>query len=540
MVQSTKQPELFALLEELRPVLSEYLESLATAPVTTALPPSQLRGQFPNNLVLSGTPNPDLRQLVSQVLEHSARTASPRFLDKLYSGSDAVGQFSELLLALLNTNVHVYSVSPVATLMEHESIAALSDLCGFKTPASGVFQPGGSASNMLAMITARNLIYPEIKRVGAAKAGLQLAVFTSADGHYSIEKAAIVLGLGLEAVIKVPVHGRGKGIDPNLLESSLRESYKRGETPYFVNLTAGTTVFSAFDDIVACSEVVHKIEREYGLRIWIHIDGSYGGPVIFSPTLKKQLMNGIETADSFTINPHKILGVPQQCSVLLVNSGNGFGRDALWTANGLNVEYLFHKEKSDTEVLGNGREGEEDGGYMMNIGNGTIGCGRRPDSIKFYLCWSYHGTSGWGGRVERAFDNVTKLKNILAASKSFEIVIPVEYITPRLTVSFWCIPGCVLKRYGSVQDFLSNKDVDSKTLLKNSTLAVHRELIKRGKYMIDYMGITSQGLTPFIRVCISHPAIDDAFLYELVAELESITSRCRVDWGTLNVVVQEE
>ena len=104
---------------------------------------------------------------VTQTLQYSVNTFSPRFMDKLYAGSSPIGVLAELLLAGLNGNSHVYHVSPVFTLMEIHVTRALARLFGFRGElAGGLSCPGGSASNQLAMVTARNSLFPEIKKYG--------------------------------------------------------------------------------------------------------------------------------------------------------------------------------------------------------------------------------------------------------------------------------------------------------------------------------------------------------------------------------------
>ncbi|CAG8788165.1 99_t:CDS:2, partial [Acaulospora morrowiae] len=107
--------------------------------------------------------------------------------------------------------------------------------------SGGITCPGGAFSNQLAMITARNHMFPEIKTRGYFGFGKKLIIFTSNNGHYSVEKTAITLGLGTDCVVKVPCDRRGR-MRVDKLEHLIKLSLQRGETPFFVNATAGTTV----------------------------------------------------------------------------------------------------------------------------------------------------------------------------------------------------------------------------------------------------------------------------------------------------------
>lgn len=161
-------------------------------------------------------------------------------MDKLYAGSSPIGVLSELLLAGLNGNSHVYHVSPVFTMMEIHVTRALARLYGFNGErAGGLSCPGGSASNQLAMVTARNSLYPEIKKLGYfPRPSIQqrremeehgysftgvnmstygkLIAFTSSAGHYSLEKSAVMMGLGTENIVSVPCDSYGSMIPSEL------------------------------------------------------------------------------------------------------------------------------------------------------------------------------------------------------------------------------------------------------------------------------------------------------------------------------------
>jgi glutamate decarboxylase len=154
---------------------------------------------------------------IKETLKYSVNGWNPRFMDKLYAGTNPIGVISELLIATLNSNVHVYHVSPVLTMMEIHVTRAVGQLLGMGANAGGLLCPGGSASNQLAMVTARNTLYPSIKDTGymprpfnpAAEYG-KLKIFTSKHSHYSIDKSAQVMGLGVDNIVKVPVDEDGK------------------------------------------------------------------------------------------------------------------------------------------------------------------------------------------------------------------------------------------------------------------------------------------------------------------------------------------
>jgi glutamate/tyrosine decarboxylase-like PLP-dependent enzyme len=205
--------------------------------------------------------------------------------------------------------VHVYQVSPVLTLIEKSVSQSLANMFGFQGQhAGGMTQPGGSASNASSVIIARNTLFPETKSKGIQ--GKHFVLFTSAHGHYSLEKAAQLYGFGSDAVKSVPVDKEGR-MDPAALRSMVIAARNDGETPFYVNATAGTTVLGSYDPFDEISAVC----KEFGL--WMHVDGSWGGSVVFNEELRETRLRGAELADSIAVNPHKMLGTPVTCSFLL-------------------------------------------------------------------------------------------------------------------------------------------------------------------------------------------------------------------------------
>jgi glutamate/tyrosine decarboxylase-like PLP-dependent enzyme len=130
---------------------------------------------------------------MQKVLQYSVNTWDQGFLDKLYAATTPVGLAADLLLSALNSNLHVYQVSPALTMIEKQTTRKMAELFGFKgTYAGGVSQPGGSAANLSSIIIARNNLYPETKTEGYGNK--KFVLFTSAHGHYSLEKAAQICG----------------------------------------------------------------------------------------------------------------------------------------------------------------------------------------------------------------------------------------------------------------------------------------------------------------------------------------------------------
>ena len=189
-------------------------------------PPKKLQELLNFSIPDQGTGRDGLVSTARAVLKYSVNTWNQGFLDKLYASPTPVGLAADTLLTALNTNVHVYEVSPALTLVEKGTCRAMASLFGLNGPYSGgVSQPGGSAANQSSMVIARNNLFPETKTEGYG--GRRFVLVTSEHGHYSVEKAAQMFGFGSNAVYSIPVDKQGKQTDGQKPSLSLRH-FPRG------------------------------------------------------------------------------------------------------------------------------------------------------------------------------------------------------------------------------------------------------------------------------------------------------------------------
>lgn len=376
-------------------------------------PPQKLVKLLDLNLSDAGGGKDELLKVVDKILKYSVNTWDQGFLDKLYASTNAVGVVAELILAVLNTNLHVYQVSPALTVVEKTVTQRLAKMFGFSgTHAGGVSTQGGSGSNLTALIIARNTLYPDSKVNGNGIHKFDL--FTSVHGHYSLEKAAQMIGLGSSAVITVPVDEKGAMIT-EALERLINKSKESGRTPLFINATAGTTVLGSYDPFTEIS----AISRRHNL--WMHIDGAWGGPVVFSPTHRHKL-DGCHLADSLALNPHKMLNAPVTCSILLGQDLRQFHR-----ANTLPAGYLFHSNEDDADQ------------EVWDLADLTPQCGRRGDSFKLALSWIYHGASGFAQQIDHGFEIASYFASKVSQHK--DLVLVSQNPPPLFQVCFYYAPN---------------------------------------------------------------------------------------------------
>ncbi|KAE8152703.1 pyridoxal phosphate-dependent transferase [Aspergillus avenaceus] len=428
--------------------------------------PDELQRILELELPEQGTGQNGLVEALQKVLRYSVNTWHQGFLDKLYASTNAPGVASELILATLNTNVHVYQVSPALTVIEKFTGKQLASLFGLNGPrAGGISVQGGSASNTTSIVIARNNLYPSTKKDG--NGDYKFVLFTSAHGHYSIEKAAQMLGLGSSSVWAVPIDKQGRMI-PAELEKLVQKALSENRTPFYVNATAGTTVMGSFDPFNEIAAICKKY------NLWFHVDGSWGGSFVFSQRHRSKLA-GAEKADSIAINPHKMLGVPVTCSFLLAADLRRFHR-----ANTLPAGYLFHNEDTEIQQCSNDpTTTESDSPEVWDLADLTLQCGRRADSLKLFLSWTYYGTTGYESQINTACDTAAYLATLVAENPNFLLVS--ENPPPCLQVCFYYAPGGqLLHPRGIVFNETERRKANSKV-----TEQVTHAIVNKG-FMVDF------------------------------------------------------
>jgi glutamate/tyrosine decarboxylase-like PLP-dependent enzyme len=354
-----------------RRIALNHLDDVQRNPVRPYIPPERLAELLELLPGEAGLPLSVVADRLAAVLAHTPATSSPRFFNQLFGGSDPAAVLGDMLAPLLNTSMYTFKVAGPHVLIENaliERMAALAGLSG----GEGTFTPGGSLSNQTALMLARNARQADCRDEGLS--GVRLRIYTSASSHYSIKKAAGILGIGRSNVISVPVDGEGSMI-PAALSAAIAADRAAGHVPLLVNATAGTTVEGAFDPIAAIADITEA------QGLWLHVDGAWGGTLLLSARARHRL-DGLHRADSFTWDAHKMMGVPLTCSLLLTRHPGLLTADLSESA-----EYLL--------------QGASD---RYNPATRSIQCGRRNDILKLWAAWLHHGDAGYAARIDHLLD----------------------------------------------------------------------------------------------------------------------------------------
>jgi L-2,4-diaminobutyrate decarboxylase len=375
--------------------MADYLAHVEELPVSTTRTPAEIAARFAEPLPRAGRPADEVwDETWRLVAEDSIHLAHPMYMGHQVAPPLPHAVLADALVSLLNQSVAVREMSPTGTYVEAQVVRWLSALLGYGTQSDGTLVSGGSAANLTALLAAREARFPGCWSAGTARtADAERAVLlVSPHAHYSIERAAGILGLGSDAVIAVAE--RDGRMDPAALADAISALRREGRVPLGVVATAGSTATGLFD---ALDEIADVCERE---GVWLHVDGAHGASFLLSERLRSRV-RGIERADSVAWDPHKMMFLP-------ISTGAIFVRERRWldAAFQQSAPYLFHL-----------RPGEE---RSMDSGRRTLQCSRRFDALKLWLCLRHYGADHFGALVERTVENTESLYGKLRAAPDFE------------------------------------------------------------------------------------------------------------------------
>ncbi len=355
--------------------------------IKAALPPSPPTRPEPLADVLA-----DVERLIVPGLTHWNH---PGFFAYFAISSSTPGILGELLSAAFNVNGMLWRSSPAATELELVVLDWLRQMLGLPAGLFGVIHDTASSSVLVALAAAREAVPGLEARRRGLVGQARLRMYASEQTHSSVEKAAIVLGIGQEGFRKIPVDDAYR-MDPAALARAIAEDRASGWTPFAVVATVGTTATTAIDPVPAVADVC---ARE---RLWLHVDAAYGGSAAVVPEMR-WVLEGCERADSLVINPHKWLFVPIDLSVLYTRHP-----ETVRAAFSLVPDYLRTPEDAVAPNL-------------MDYG---VSLGRRFRALKLWMVLRAFGTEGIAERIREHVRLAAALRSWIEADPGFELAAP--------------------------------------------------------------------------------------------------------------------
>ncbi len=325
----------------------------------------------------------------ADVLDVSLTQARPRFFAWIGGSGLEIGVLGDALMASHDVNVAVSSGA--ATPLERQTVRWTGEFVGFAPSADGLMAAGGTISNLTALTAARERALPGVRHAGTA--GHQLALYCSAEAHYSVHRAAEVLGIGGRNVRAIAIDANRR-MDPVACAGAIDADRRAGIVPVAVVATAGTTLTGAVDDLSALADVCAQRE------VWLHVDGAYGLPAA-ATALAGPLFAGLDRVDSATVDAHKWLYVPKACSVLLVRD-----RDALEAAFTHDESYIPHTDREDTHPV-----------------DRTLEYSRPLSALKLWLAFRVHGSLAIRAAIERNLRQALLLAELVRDDPRLELLV---------------------------------------------------------------------------------------------------------------------
>ncbi|NUQ20649.1 MAG: amino acid decarboxylase [Gemmatimonadaceae bacterium] len=394
--------------------IGEFLANPERYPVLARVSPGEVAASLPASPPVQGESlDTILRDFESKILPGITHWNHPGFFAYFAISASAPGILGELLAAALNVNAMLWRTSPAATELELRALDWLRQLLGLGDGWHGHINDTASISTMLALAAAREAAGLDVRERGmAGRTDLPvLRVYCSEHAHSSVDKGAITLGIGHENVVHIPADAEFR-MRPDILRERIVEDRARGMLPLAVVATVGTTSTTSIDPVREIAAVVADSTRAVAAtasaaRPWLHIDGAYGGTAAVVPEMRG-VLDGVDLADSFVVNPHKWLFTPIDCSALYVKRP-----EILKRAFSLVPEYLTTRETAPVENL-------------MDYG---VQLGRRFRALKLWMVIRAFGAEGLAERIRAHCALARTFASWVSAERDWEVVAPVPFST---------------------------------------------------------------------------------------------------------------
>jgi len=461
----------------------DYLADLDKYPVLAQVKPGQIREALPK----SPPEDPeamdsilrDLDQIIVPGITHWNHPAFFAYFSVTGSGPGILG---ELFSAAFSVNAMLWKTSPAATELEEVVLDWLRQMLGLPEDFQGVIYDSASVSSLHAMAAAREALTDlRVREEGLAGRPEipRLRLYTSEQAHSSIDKGAILIGIGQKGVRKIPVDSKFR-MDPVALRRAIEEDAREGWRPFCVVATVGTTSTTSIDPIAEIAEICE------GQGLWLHVDAAYGGAAAILPEMR-HVLNGCERADSIVVNPHKWLFTPIDASAFYCRRP-----DILQRAFSLIPEYLRTSE------------GEKVRNYM----DYGIQLGRRFRALKLWMIFRYFGQKGIAARISEHIRLARQFASWIDGDPNFERLAQVPFSTV-----------CFRARPKDLVDLLEKSP--------NATDEIERYLDSLNEALLEAVNATGQ-------VFMSHTRLGGKFVIRLaIGNIRTTESHVSRAWSLL-------
>ncbi len=338
-----------------------------------------------------------LDDICSELIVQGFHVPSANYFGLMNCTPAYMAVLAEALVAALNPQLATLARSQLASKIERETLRWIGERVGWETAFDGTFTSGGNEANFSALAMALAAHFPQAIEEGLAATGARPVLYASSEAHHSLDKSAGLLGLGRKAVRRVPVNDKIQ-LDAAKLEAQIDRDQAAGFTPFCVAATAGTTNSGAIDDLQALGAICKR------RRLWLHVDGAYGAAAIFSDR-HRDLVRGIELADSIAVDPHKWLAMPFSAGAVITRHP-----ETLRQAFTVSTPYMPRTYGSQSLPLDNFQVSTQ--------------WSRRMNSLKLWLTLRVHGRQAYEELIDRQLKLAAFFADWIGSSEHFELAAP--------------------------------------------------------------------------------------------------------------------
>ncbi len=347
----------------------------------------------------------------------------PRFFAYFNSNAAAPSVLAEFLTSAIAPQCMLWQTSPAATEMETRMMDWLRQALGLPGAFQGVIQDSASTATLAAVLTMREKALSWKGNSEGLFGQKALRVYCSCEVHTSVDRAIWIAGLGQDNLVRVPIKGDWRGMDPKALEQAIRADIAAGLRPAGIIMCVGGTSTGATDPVSDCMDIAEKYD------LFTHVDAAWAGSAMICPEFR-DYWRGVDRADSIVFNPHKWLGVQFDCSAHFLRNP-----DDLVRTLAISPEYL--------------RTHGKDG--ILNYSEWSVPLGRRFRALKIWFLIRAYGIEGLRRRLRDHVAWSLELHDRLAGTDGFEIVTP----------PMWSLWTFRYLRDGADPDMLNQRLVDA-------------------------------------------------------------------------------
>lgn len=444
-------------------LLGDYLEAIEKKSISKVIPfqePDEAFNFWQNDFEKKEI---DPISFFKTTIERSNHLHHPKYMGHQVSAPSPIAALSGVLTSVLNNGGAVYEMGLVNNPLEKVISKYLATKIGFDENADGFLTSGGTLANLTALLTARAK-YSDVWENGTTK---KMAVMVSEEAHYCIDRAARIMGLGTEGIIKVPINDSFQ-LKIDELQNHFDKAKLADIHVFAIIGSACSTATGSYDNLKAIGDFAEKN------KIWFHVDGAHGGAVVFSGKYK-YLVEGIEKSDSVAIDWHKMLLTPAITTSLIYRNGEN-----TYSTFQQKAQYLWDNSQSME---------------WYNAGKRTFECTKLMMSVKVYTIIKSYGTSIFEENVNYLYDLAREFETLISENSNFEIA-----LSPQSNI--------VCFRLKIAKNGLSINEVNSK---------IRRLLLEEGEFYIVQTRIKDK---LYLRVSLMNPTTELIHLKQLLNKIE--------------------